>query len=34
MNSYIAGNATSESSIEGLYAAGDILHARRESPFN
>ena len=25
-NYYIAGNATSESSIEGLYAAGDILH--------
>jgi ferredoxin/flavodoxin---NADP+ reductase len=24
-NYYIAGNATSESSIEGLYAAGDIL---------
>ena len=22
---YIAGNATSESSVEGLYAAGDIL---------
>ncbi|WP_028393840.1 NAD(P)/FAD-dependent oxidoreductase [Bacillus cihuensis] len=25
-NFYIAGNATSESSIDGLYAAGDILH--------
>ena len=24
-NYYIAGNATSESSVEGLYAAGDIL---------
>ncbi|MFT8320579.1 MAG: NAD(P)/FAD-dependent oxidoreductase [Bacillus sp. (in: firmicutes)] len=25
-NYYIAGNATSESSVDGLYAAGDILH--------
>ncbi|MGO4276637.1 NAD(P)/FAD-dependent oxidoreductase, partial [Paenibacillus sp. TAF58] len=25
-NYYIAGNAASESSIDGIYAAGDILH--------